>query len=301
MATTATQNPASSGQPMAESSTSAAAAAAVYQRLHPDSYLSRYLAKDYRPDGRTVKQWRDVSINAGSISTAEGSALVRMGETTIVCGIKAEVAEPNTSTPEEGFVVPNVDLPAICSPKFKPGPPGDEAQTLSNWLNDLIVSSQTLPTSSLCIRPGKAVWAIYIDVVCINYDGNAFDATVLAVMAALRNTRLPRANWNDETSKVVCVRDETYPLPLGRIPLSCSFGIFRSSYLLPDPTSFEAPLLPTTLTIALDEQSRGYLVRNEGLGGVTGQSGEKIVAEAWALAEKRAKELREILQDSVAA
>jgi exosome complex RNA-binding protein Rrp42 (RNase PH superfamily) len=27
-----------------------------------------------------------------------------MGETTIVCGIKAEVAEPNTSTPEEGFV-----------------------------------------------------------------------------------------------------------------------------------------------------------------------------------------------------
>ena len=78
-----------------------------------------------------------------------------MGETTIVCGIKAEIAEPNTSTPEDGFVgelfilhgkeskltiVPNVDLPAICSPKFKPGPPGDEAQTLSNWLNDLIVS-----------------------------------------------------------------------------------------------------------------------------------------------------------------
>jgi exosome complex component RRP43 len=55
------------------------------------------------------------------------------------------------------------------------------------------------------------------------------------------------------------------------------------------------------MTIALDEQSRGCLVRNEGLGGVTGQSGEKIVAEAWGLAEKRAKELREILQDSVAA
>lgn len=36
--------------------------------------------------------------------------------------------------------VPNVDLPAICSPRFKPGPPSDEAQTISNWLNDLIVS-----------------------------------------------------------------------------------------------------------------------------------------------------------------
>ena len=39
------------------------------------------------------------------------------------------------------FLVPNIDLPAICSPRFKPGPPSDEAQTLSNWLNDMIVSS----------------------------------------------------------------------------------------------------------------------------------------------------------------
>lgn len=30
---------------------------------------------------------------------------------------------------------------------------------------------------------------IYVDVVCINYDGNAFDAAVLAVMAALRNSQ----------------------------------------------------------------------------------------------------------------
>jgi hypothetical protein len=41
---------------------------------------------------------------AGSISTANGSALVRVGETTIVCGIKAEIAEPNIATPEDGFV-----------------------------------------------------------------------------------------------------------------------------------------------------------------------------------------------------
>jgi len=54
----------------------------------------------------------------------------------------------------------------------------------------LTVRSRTLPPASLCIAPGKAVWAIYIDVVCINYDGNAFDAAVLAVMAALKNSEL---------------------------------------------------------------------------------------------------------------
>ena len=56
----------------------------------------------------------------------------------------------------------------------------------------LTYRSQTLPPASLCIAPGKAVWAIYIDVVCINYDGNAFDAAVLAVMAALKNSELAR-------------------------------------------------------------------------------------------------------------
>lgn len=74
----------------------------------------------------------------GSISTADGSALVRLGDTTIVCGVKAEIAEPDLNSPSAGFLVPNLDLPAICSPKFKPGPPSEEAQVLSEKLNDIL-------------------------------------------------------------------------------------------------------------------------------------------------------------------
>jgi hypothetical protein len=55
----------------------------------------------------------------------------------------------------------------------------------------LMIRSQAIPLSSLCICPRKAVWALYIDVVCINYDGNAFDAAVLAVMAALKSSKSP--------------------------------------------------------------------------------------------------------------
>lgn len=94
---------------------------------------------------------------AGSISTADGSALVRMGGTTIICGVKAEIAEPDLDLPEQGFLghsptrsfhwsssklhtVPNLDLPAICSPKFKPGPPTEEAQVLSDRLNEALVT-----------------------------------------------------------------------------------------------------------------------------------------------------------------
>lgn len=86
-----------------------------------------------------------------------------MGATTVVCGVKAEVAEPELDRENEGFLgayfssqylsgkvrwnvlipkptVPNLDLPAMCSPKFKPGPPSEEAQVLSDRLNQVLIS-----------------------------------------------------------------------------------------------------------------------------------------------------------------
>ena len=53
-----------------------------------------------------------------------------------------------------------------------------------------LFSSGVVPLTSLCIEPGKAVWVLYVDATCINYDGNAFDATLLAVVSALRNGEL---------------------------------------------------------------------------------------------------------------
>ena len=42
--------------------------------------------------------------SVGSISTAEGSALVRLGDTTVVCGVKAEIALPALDAPNLGFL-----------------------------------------------------------------------------------------------------------------------------------------------------------------------------------------------------
>ena len=36
------------------------------------------------------------------------------------------------------FLVPNVELPALCSPEFRPGPPCDEAQVLSQFVADTV-------------------------------------------------------------------------------------------------------------------------------------------------------------------
>ncbi|OAX32240.1 hypothetical protein K503DRAFT_702329 [Rhizopogon vinicolor AM-OR11-026] len=57
---------------------------------------------------------------AESTYTANGSALL-LRDTTVVCGIKAEIVAPDLDLPEDDsfelHVTPNVDLPVICSPK----------------------------------------------------------------------------------------------------------------------------------------------------------------------------------------
>ena len=40
--------------------------ALTFQRLHPKTYLERFLAEDVRPDGRDFDEWRDISLIVGS-------------------------------------------------------------------------------------------------------------------------------------------------------------------------------------------------------------------------------------------
>jgi len=209
-----------------------------------------------RPDGRGFLEFRDCSINVGSISTADGSSLVRLGDTTVVCGVKAEIAEPDLDAPDDGFLVPNLDLSPLCSPKYKPGPPSNDAQMLSSRLNEALILSNVLPTRSLCIQSGKFAWVLYVDATCINYNGNVFDATLLAMVAALKNVRLPKATYNEETNRVTCSRKIREPLSLSGTAISSSFEVFDSSHLLADPTAFEEPLLETTVTIITDGEGR---------------------------------------------
>jgi exosome complex component RRP43 len=99
--------------------------AQIFQRLHPKAYLERFLAEHVRPDGREVEEWRDLIVHVGSISTADGSAVVRLGETTIVCGVKAEIAEPDLEQPTDGFlgsylylVDMSLEPPNVFSPEY---------------------------------------------------------------------------------------------------------------------------------------------------------------------------------------
>ncbi|GAA5876042.1 hypothetical protein JCM1840_002755 [Sporobolomyces johnsonii] len=303
---------------MAATATVATAAAstltpALFKRLHPRPYLDKFIGEGVRPDGRPVGPqakdqdvWRDASINIGSVSTAPSSALVRLGKTTLVCGVTLEIAPPDLATPNQGFIVPNVDLSPLCSPLFRPGPPPDEAQVLSARLRDILLSSNIVPLSSLIIEPGKAAFVVYLDVVCLNYDGGVLDAAVLACVGALKNLVLSKATFDIDTNETICERaspanDSGSRIPLGSEPYSVSFGVFNGQ-LLPDPTLFESGLCSSQITIVVaspSSSSESSLKAAPLLGvyqaGAPLEGGRETLRQCVAMARKRAEELRGVV------
>ena len=57
-------------------------------------------------------------------------------------------------------------------------------------------------------------WCLYCDVVCLNYDGNLYDASLIALMAALQNVLLPEVSYDEESEKTTISDERTLPLQL---------------------------------------------------------------------------------------
>ncbi|KAI5283752.1 Tubulin alpha chain-like 3, partial [Ascosphaera acerosa] len=76
----------------------------------------------------------------------------------------------------------------------------------------------------------KAFWALYIDVLMLSASGNAADIAWLAVLAALRDTRLPRAWWDADRETVLCSDKvgEATRLRLRGCPIASSFAVFEA-------------------------------------------------------------------------
>ncbi|KAB8227843.1 3' exoribonuclease family protein [Aspergillus alliaceus] len=283
-----------------------------FARLQPHAYLLAHLSPppasnqpSIRANGRATSQFRVTSANTGSLTHTNGSAVVRLGDTTAVCGVRAEIlhtddiaswsvsrpppassattsnkrrklmpsqSEDDDSDDDEShiqdfnLVVPNLSLSTGCAPGFIPGaPPSAMAQSLSHQILTLLHSTRLVRTEDLRIwyqppnfgaeelerhnedeqmdvdapqgeaateknREIKAFWVLYIDVMIVSLAGNPFDAAWAAVLAALRDTKLPRAWWDVDNEMVVCSEavSEARKLTLRGLPVSSSFCVFEA-------------------------------------------------------------------------
>ncbi|KAK5127703.1 hypothetical protein LTR08_004330 [Meristemomyces frigidus] len=289
----------------------------TFAKLSPGPFLHAHLKQQdpVRANGRSPEQFRKPTINTGSLTHSNGSAVVRVGDTAIVCGVRAEIllasdipqppkddVETDDLVEDLGLLVPNLELSTGCSPAHLPGnAPGTLAQSLSYRILSLLNSSNLISPSDLSIQYAepeaeedqptdefktvtKAYWTLYIDILCIALDGNAFDAAWAAVLAALQNTSLPMAWWDPDREAIFCspLASEAHKLQLNGLPISSTFAVFSTasplkrredveSWILADPDGFEEDLCRETLTVVVaterSEQNPGGIIRLEKTGG----------------------------------
>uniref|UniRef100_A0A8D0LBL6 Exosome complex component RRP43 n=1 Tax=Sphenodon punctatus TaxID=8508 RepID=A0A8D0LBL6_SPHPU len=251
-----------------------------------------------RPYGRELGEFRTTTVNIGSIATADGSALVKLGNTTVICGVKAEFAAPPADATNKGYIVPNVDLPALCSARFRSGPPGEEAQAASQFIADVIENSQIIMKEELCIANGKLAWVLYCDLICLDYDGNILDAFTCAFLAALKNVQLPKVTINEETGLAEVNFKEKTPLNIRKHPIATSFAIFDDTLLIVDPTAEEEDLATGSITVVMDEDGRLCSVHKPGGSGLTGAKLQDCITRA-VTRHKEVKKLMDTTTESV--
>ena len=142
-----------------------------------------------------------------------------------------EIGPPDVDSPCAGYVVTNVTLPPLCSPRIKSGPPGETAQAATQFAAELVAGGGVVDLGSLCIAPSKWVWVLHVDLVCLNWDGGLLDACSVALVAALKSLTLPSVTYDEELDKLTCNPNERTALSNVKQPVTSTFAIFEK-YLL---------------------------------------------------------------------
>ncbi|XP_072941804.1 exosome complex component RRP43-like [Epargyreus clarus] len=214
----------------------------IYKVLHPDKYFNDYLTEDNRPDGRKFNDHRNVKLNVNCIGTSETSAVVKCGNTTVICGIQLELVTPKPEEPDLGFMIVNVEMPSMSSNKIRPGPPSDHAQVINNVVSDIILNSKCVDLKDLCIVHDKLAWVLHCDAICMDNDGSLVDACVIGLMTCLKTLSLPTVKFDPETEEIKVDEVERIPLKISGLPVATSFCLLEQNkriITLTEPTSFE--------------------------------------------------------------
>ena len=207
------------------------------------------LANGKRMDERALDQPRPLKIETGLIQKANGSARVTLGNTQVIAGVKIATGVPFPDTPDKGLLVVNAEILPMASPYAEPGPPSEEAIELARVVDRGIRESEMVDLTRLCLVPGKSVVTVFVDCNVMNVDGNLFDATSYAVVAALRTSKMKKYVVKDEKAEAT---EDWVPLPVERTPISVTLARIGDR-LVVDPNAEEEASMDMRITITTDD------------------------------------------------
>jgi exosome complex component RRP42 len=257
----------------------------------------RGLLKDgKREDGRGPMEYRPLSIHTGYVSRAQGSARVKLGNTQVVAGVKIQLEKPYPDTPNRGNFMTSAELNPIASPNFEPGPPRIEAIELARVTDRALRESGIMDFEALAVVPGEKVWAVFVDLHILDYDGNLFDACSIAGVAALLSAKLPAIDPKSKEQVFADGKDRPLPIHEENAAFSTTFAKVAGT-IVADPHLYEELIAETRVTIGLDTAGNVRAMQKGGHGSWTVDE----IKELRRTSQKLGKEIFAKIKKAVAA
>lgn len=268
-------------------------------------YLYQLAKQGKRADNRKINEYRKVTIETGVIDKAEGSAKVMIGNTQVVAGIKMDLGTPYPDTPNQGVMSTAAELIPLASPDFEAGPPREDAIELARVVDRGIRESDVIKFNELCIVPGEKIWLAFIDIHVIDYDGNLFDASSLASLAALLTAHVPVEQFKEtleddaetypEIKTYLEQHQTNYSIPMRTPPISCTFVKF-GDVIVVDPSLDEEDIADARLTVATDDKGDIRAMQKGLNGSFTPDEIKNVIKEASINGNELRNKLRESIQ-----
>ena len=252
--------------------------------LKADRVIS-LLKEGKRVDGRAIDEYRKASVKKGISENADGSASAKIGETEVVSGVKLIPGEPYPDNPDEGTISTGTELLQFANPEFEIGPPREEAIELARVVDRGIRESKAVDFKSLCVREGELVWIVFIDSYVLNDDGNVFDATALAALAALNQAMIPKLE-GDKPVK----HEYTGKLKLSKQPLLFTFAKIAGK-VVADPCFVEEKAMEARFGCATADDKTLCAFQKGGSGSFKAEEIDQCIEIAF----KKGKEMRKLV------
>lgn len=257
----------------------------ILWELRSDKVLSS-IKEGKRLDLRKFDEYRKIEFRKEFSENAEGSAVVKIGETEVVAGVKMLPDKPYPDTPDQGTISVGAELLPIASPSFESGPPSGQSIELARVVDRGIRESKALDFKELCIREGELSWIVFIDVYALNDSGNLFDASSIAALLSLIDAKIPKI----EDDKVV-KKEYSGKLKLSRKPLLSTFAKLNNSIVL-DPNTAEEKSSSARFSVATTEDDFLCAFQKGGSGSFSMKEIDEMIDSAL----KQGKNVRKTLK-----
>lgn len=201
----------------------------VFARLAPAIYFERHITHNLRPTGRGLLERREVQLkpdSGESLRGSLGSAVVRAGAATVICGINYGLTRFNT----EGGIYPNVEIHR----GGMAGNPTGEEQVLTMQIHRLLGAAHIDP--SLFAVNDEMTLCLTAQVVVLSRTGPMLDLVWQCLVGALQAAKIPKFVEDERTGELQPSDEDYFTLefPDSMTTSLNSYGIVNGDLILAD-------------------------------------------------------------------